>query len=184
MRYIWVCRLWCELQRIHTRVLHCTTPIGCMDLFIGRECPCGNRFNEHLNSHIAYRTTCWSIKVFHLLFTEQNINAFFFENFLWSTVQIDLTDSQECLMTGGGLPGIYVMDQMHFHWASEHTINRERYKYWLHGISRIYCKLYRSGLAWNCTLFRMRIASKTSRLPSKISAVLPCWEFCFMWPNR
>lgn len=31
-------------------------------------------------------------------------------------------------MTGGGLPGIYVMDQMHFHWASEHTINEERYK--------------------------------------------------------
>lgn len=30
-------------------------------------------------------------------------------------------------MTGGGLPGIYRMDQMHFHWASEHTIDSKRY---------------------------------------------------------
>lgn len=59
----------------------------------------------------------------------EKYNHVFFYNFLWSTVQIDLTDSQECFMTGGGLPGIYVMDQMHFHWASEHTINGERYGY-------------------------------------------------------
>lgn len=42
------------------------------------------------------------------------------------TVQIDISGGQEYLMTGGGLPGTFVMDQMHFHWASEHTLNSER----------------------------------------------------------
>lgn len=50
----------------------------------------------------------------------------FIYGFLLSPVQIYFPESQECFMTGGGLPGIYVMDQMHFHWASEHTINGER----------------------------------------------------------
>ena len=33
---------------------------------------------------------------------------------------------------GGGLPGNYIFDQMHFHWASEHTINSGRYALELH----------------------------------------------------
>ena len=35
-------------------------------------------------------------------------------------------------MLGGGLPGNYIFDQMHFHWASEHTINSGRYALELH----------------------------------------------------
>lgn len=42
------------------------------------------------------------------------------------TVQIDIPIDQEYLIAGGGLPGIYKMDQMHFHWASEHTIDTKR----------------------------------------------------------
>lgn len=51
------------------------------------------------------------------------------------TVQIDVPKEQQSdyLLTGGGLPGIYQMDQMHFHWASEHTIDSKRYTK--------YCKL-------------------------------------------
>lgn len=41
-------------------------------------------------------------------------------------VQIDIDPAQRYVMTGGGLPGAYRMDQMHFHWSSEHTINSER----------------------------------------------------------
>jgi carbonic anhydrase len=29
-------------------------------------------------------------------------------------------------VSGGGLPGTYIFDQMHFHWASEHTLNGGR----------------------------------------------------------
>lgn len=42
-------------------------------------------------------------------------------------VQIDIAPDQEYVLTGGGLPGAYVMDQMHFHWGSEHLINGQRY---------------------------------------------------------
>lgn len=46
--------------------------------------------------------------------------------FFFLLVQIDIPKDQEYLLTGGGLPGIYRMDQMHFHWASEHTIDNKR----------------------------------------------------------
>lgn len=46
--------------------------------------------------------------------------------YLFTTVQIDIPSDQVYLITGGGLPGIYKMDQMHFHWASEHTIDSTR----------------------------------------------------------
>lgn len=42
------------------------------------------------------------------------------------SVQIDVSSDQEYVLTGGGLPGAYVMDQMHFHWKSEHLINGQR----------------------------------------------------------
>lgn len=29
-------------------------------------------------------------------------------------------------LTKGGLADIYVLEQIHFHWGSEHTINNER----------------------------------------------------------
>lgn len=42
-------------------------------------------------------------------------------------VQIDIDSTQQqYTMTGAGLPGVYIMDQMHFHWASEHTIEQSR----------------------------------------------------------
>lgn len=41
-------------------------------------------------------------------------------------VQIDIVEDQDYKITGGGLPGIYIMDQMHFHWSSEHTLNNNR----------------------------------------------------------
>lgn len=47
------------------------------------------------------------------------------------SVQIDNSDSSVSLY-GGGLPGRFVLDQMHFHWGSEHTINSVRYGLELH----------------------------------------------------
>ncbi|XP_058444995.1 carbonic anhydrase 1-like [Malaya genurostris] len=47
------------------------------------------------------------------------------------SVQIDNTDPSVTLY-GGGLPGRFVLDQMHFHWGSEHTINSVRYALELH----------------------------------------------------
>lgn len=56
-----------------------------------------------------------------------NIIGFFFSQYpRIITVQIDIPADQEYLITGGALPGIYKMDQMHFHWASEHTIDNKR----------------------------------------------------------
>lgn len=46
-------------------------------------------------------------------------------------VQIDNSDPSVTLY-GGGLPGKFVLDQMHFHWGSEHTVNGVRYGLELH----------------------------------------------------
>lgn len=42
------------------------------------------------------------------------------------TVQINAHPSQKMLVMGGGLPGTYQFDQLHFHWGAEHTINGVR----------------------------------------------------------
>lgn len=47
------------------------------------------------------------------------------------SVQIDNADPSVTLY-GGGLPGKFILDQMHFHWGSEHTINNVRYGLELH----------------------------------------------------
>lgn len=47
------------------------------------------------------------------------------------SVQIDNADTAVTLY-GGGLPGKFILDQMHFHWGSEHTINGMRYALELH----------------------------------------------------
>ncbi|KAL9694619.1 hypothetical protein quinque_013904 [Culex quinquefasciatus] len=47
------------------------------------------------------------------------------------SVQIDNSDPSVTLY-GGGLPGKFVLDQMHFHWGSEHTVNGVRYGLELH----------------------------------------------------
>jgi carbonic anhydrase len=36
------------------------------------------------------------------------------------------------ILFGGGLPGTFLLDQMHFHWGSEHTLNGRRYGLELH----------------------------------------------------
>jgi len=51
------------------------------------------------------------------------------------SLQIDVPADQEYLITGGALPGIYRMDQMHFHWASEHTLDGKRFGLELHIVS-------------------------------------------------
>lgn len=48
------------------------------------------------------------------------------------TLQIDVLNDQEYLLKGGGLPGIYRMTEMHFHWESEHTMNKTRFVLELH----------------------------------------------------
>lgn len=58
------------------------------------------------------------------------------------SLQIDVLDGQEYILSGGGLPGAYVMDQMHFHWSSEHTINGHRNGLELHIVS--HNKLYQN----------------------------------------
>ncbi|CRK88908.1 CLUMA_CG002626, isoform A [Clunio marinus] len=47
------------------------------------------------------------------------------------SIQISTTPG-EISVSGGGLPGTYIFDQMHFHWASEHLINNDRYALELH----------------------------------------------------
>ncbi|XP_029733906.2 carbonic anhydrase 1-like [Aedes albopictus] len=47
------------------------------------------------------------------------------------SVQIDNSDPSVTLY-GGGLPGKFILDQMHFHWGSEHTIAGVRYGLELH----------------------------------------------------
>lgn len=47
-------------------------------------------------------------------------------------VQINVGAPENVVMRGGGLPQKYVLDQMHFHWGSEHTINGRRYPLELH----------------------------------------------------
>lgn len=42
-------------------------------------------------------------------------------------VQINIdTAQQKYSMSGAGLKGLYNMVQMHFHWSSEHTLDRKR----------------------------------------------------------
>uniref|UniRef100_U5EY71 Carbonic anhydrase n=1 Tax=Corethrella appendiculata TaxID=1370023 RepID=U5EY71_9DIPT len=47
------------------------------------------------------------------------------------SIQINNNDNN-VLIVGGGLPGTYVLDQLHFHWGSEHTIQAIRYGLELH----------------------------------------------------
>ncbi|XP_050099426.1 carbonic anhydrase 1 [Anopheles aquasalis] len=47
------------------------------------------------------------------------------------SVQVNNNDTLVTIQ-GGGLPGRYVLDQLHFHWGSEHTIDGVRYALELH----------------------------------------------------
>lgn len=42
------------------------------------------------------------------------------------SLQINAHPDQPILLQGGGLPGTFQFDQMHFHWGSEHLINGVR----------------------------------------------------------
>ncbi|XP_055687796.1 carbonic anhydrase 1-like [Lutzomyia longipalpis] len=49
------------------------------------------------------------------------------------SIQINVGSRPNVVLSGGGLPSEqYVMEQMHFHWGSEHTINGRRYALELH----------------------------------------------------
>lgn len=48
------------------------------------------------------------------------------------SIQINVVQPSTVMMEGGGLPQKYVLDQMHFHWGSEHTIDGRRYPLELH----------------------------------------------------
>uniref|UniRef100_A0A6B2E880 Carbonic anhydrase n=1 Tax=Phlebotomus kandelakii TaxID=1109342 RepID=A0A6B2E880_9DIPT len=49
------------------------------------------------------------------------------------SIQINVGAPPNVVLSGGGLPSEqYVMEQMHFHWGSEHTINGRRYALELH----------------------------------------------------
>jgi carbonic anhydrase len=43
----------------------------------------------------------------------------------YSSVQIS-SNAGDIEISGAGLPGTFLFDQMHFHWASEHLINATR----------------------------------------------------------
>ncbi|XP_053699176.1 putative carbonic anhydrase 3 [Sabethes cyaneus] len=51
------------------------------------------------------------------------------------TIQINPPDSSIAIY-GGGLRSKYILEQMHFHWNSEHTINSTRYALELHLVHR------------------------------------------------
>ena len=51
-----------------------------------------------------------------------------YENFnllIFFSVQVNVVPGPQTIKDGG-LPGVYIFDQMHFHWASEHTIDGNR----------------------------------------------------------
>lgn len=48
------------------------------------------------------------------------------------SIQINAHPEQDMWIMGGGLPGRYRFDQMHFHWSSEHTIDSDHYAVELH----------------------------------------------------
>lgn len=76
------------------------------------------RIIERSNSTISSKIQCKSLSR-----AQSNLISFLYHILV---VQIDIPAEQEYLMTGGGLNGVYRMDQMHFHWASEHTIDSKR----------------------------------------------------------
>lgn len=46
-------------------------------------------------------------------------------------MQINL-DGVPIHLSGGSLPSVYVLEQMHFHWSAEHTVDDVRYPLELH----------------------------------------------------
>ncbi|XP_039439075.1 carbonic anhydrase 4-like [Culex pipiens pallens] len=52
------------------------------------------------------------------------------------TVQINLDSSASSSVYGGGFRSKYVLEQLHFHWSSEHTIEDRRYALEMHLVHR------------------------------------------------
>jgi carbonic anhydrase len=52
-------------------------------------------------------------------------------SFVFPSLSVQINVGRHILF-GGGLPGTFLLDQMHFHWGSEHTINGRRYGLELH----------------------------------------------------
>ncbi|KAJ9596926.1 hypothetical protein L9F63_012051 [Diploptera punctata] len=48
------------------------------------------------------------------------------------TVKLTLDQPCEIVMAAGGLPGVYQLDQIHFHWKSEHTFRGKRWSLEMH----------------------------------------------------
>ncbi|KAK9880337.1 hypothetical protein WA026_010222 [Henosepilachna vigintioctopunctata] len=73
---------------------------------------------------------------------KKNFPAFIFKNYhdVYSTTlknnghsaEVRLKTDKELTVEGGGLPEVYVLDHLHFHWQSEHTVDGYRYPLELH----------------------------------------------------
>jgi len=101
---------------------------------------------------------------------EKEFSAFIFERYYADypvqsknnghSAEIRLHVQDQPSVRGGGLPEIYVLDHLHFHWQSEHTINGYRFPLELHLVhyARIYPNLtealkVRDGVAVFSVLF-------------------------------
>lgn len=52
------------------------------------------------------------------------------------SVQVIIPEDKQIEVSGGGLPGTYIFEQMHWHWWSEHTIDGLRYPLEIHLVHR------------------------------------------------
>lgn len=76
-------------------------------------------------------------------FTAENFPDFVFDNYekelesatiknTGHSIQIDVSPQQKYRLSGGGLQSVYSLEQMHWHWWSEHTVDGRRYPLELH----------------------------------------------------
>ena len=102
---------------------------------------------------------------------------------LFTVVQINL-DSSTSSVFGGGFRSKYILEQLHFHWSSEHTIDGRRYALEMHLVHRQsrYASVeqassYKAGIAVLAVLFHVAehpneaiqlILNSTSPIKAKI----------------
>ncbi|XP_066152640.1 putative carbonic anhydrase 3 isoform X1 [Euwallacea fornicatus] len=87
----------------------------------------------HSQSPIALSKSAASIKEFHPFSLHgygQTATASLKNN--GHSAEVRLQDISPPKVHGGGLPGTYILDHLHFHWQSEHTMSNYRFPLELH----------------------------------------------------
>lgn len=101
------------------------------------------------------------------------------------SVQIKF-DGVPILLEGGDLPSTYILDQMHFHWGAEHTVDGIRHPLELHLVhynsqyeNSTMASLNEDGLAVVATLFEL--SSKDNR---DLKPILKATELVSKWVGQ